>query len=447
MVVTFAAMLYLRRAIPAADWGLFAWAWVVFLILGALRDLGLAYHVMRLSPRPWGNVLRLELYWGAALSLLVFWGAPAIAALQVDPHPALVGVLRSLALYLFFEGLAAVPRFYFDAELQVGRTLGPELLRNLLFAALALPLAFAGHGIWSLVIAHVAAAAAYAAALWLRAWPAIPLLHQPGRTLALLYGGLPLAAVWLLMILTRWLDPLVLGLRFPLDTIGNFTFALEWATLVLAQILVPALGRALYPALVAYAADAEALFRVLGLTTLAVMAIEVPLAFFLALNADWVVLLVGGGQWTLAPSFLAILALSPLFDPFSLFGGELLKARHLDRLWMISCGATVLAFAVGGYLLTGWLGPLGMALVHFAPLGAIPMAWGLRRVAPAAFARLAKDLGFLYLAAAPGFALVWFLTPPESAWRIGGSLLAAGLALGLAAWRFGGEMRLFFRAG
>jgi O-antigen/teichoic acid export membrane protein len=446
MVVTFAAMLVLRRTVPAADWGLFAWAWVVFMILGALRDLGLAYHAMRLSPRPWGNVLRLELYWGGALSLLVLLGAPAIAAWQVDPHPALVGVVRVFALYLFFEGLAAVPRFYFDAEQQVGRTLGPELLRNLLFVAVALPLSFAGHGIWSLAIAHVAAAASYAAALWIRAWPEIPLLHQPGRTLELLRGSLPLAAIWLLLILTRWLDPLVLGLRFPLEIVGNFSFALEWATLALAQILVPALGRALYPALVACADDGEALFRVFGTTTVAVMALEVPLAFFLALNAEWVVLLVGGGQWTLAPSFLALLALAPLVDPFGLFGGELLKARHLDRMWILSGGVTVLAFAAGGYLLTGWLGPLGMALVHFLPLGAIPMAWGLWRVAPAPFVRLARDLAFVYLAALPGFALVHFFADAGSPWRVFWSLAAALLALGLSAWRFGGELRRFFRA-
>ncbi len=445
MLVTLGAMLVLRRTIDAEDWGLFAWAWVVFLVLGALRDLGLAYHVMRLVPRPWGNLLQLEIFWGGALAFFAWLGAPWVAHLLVDPHPAMVGVLRWLTLYLFFEGLATVPRFYFDSELAVGRTVGPEILRNLCFVVLSIGLSLAGYGIWSLIAGHVAAAFLYAVLLWIRAWPSLPLAVEPGRMGALLRGSLPLAAIWFLMILTRYIDPLVLGRRFSLEVIGNFSFAFEWATLASVQILMPALGRALYPALIAYRDDTPALFRAYSLTTILVLAIEVPLALFFALNASWVVNLVGGGQWSQAPVFLTMLALSPLVDPFSRFGGEVLKVRHQDRLWILSSGATAFTFALGGYWLTGEMGPIGMAVIHFVPAGALWMAWGLYRVAPAAWRQLATDLLWVYLLPIPGFALVWLFAGDSPFWRVGLSLLAALLALLLVGWRFGGELLRFFR--
>ena len=42
VLTVFGAQLILRRYIPAEDWGLFDWALVVFLVLGAVRDLGRA---------------------------------------------------------------------------------------------------------------------------------------------------------------------------------------------------------------------------------------------------------------------------------------------------------------------------------------------------------------------------------------------------------------------
>ena len=64
VVVTFGTTLLLKRMIPTVDWGLWNWALPIFLVLGAVRDLGLVYHVVRVKPRPYGNLLLLETVWG-----------------------------------------------------------------------------------------------------------------------------------------------------------------------------------------------------------------------------------------------------------------------------------------------------------------------------------------------------------------------------------------------
>ena len=144
MAVTFGVQLVLKRLVPAADWGLYEWAMPLFLILGAVRDLGLVYHVVRAKPRPYGNLLALELVWGAILVGLTFVGAPLLATAFRGGHPEILAVIRAMTIFLFFEGLATVPRTYFEAELRIGRAVWPEVVRNLFMAVVSVGMAVAG---------------------------------------------------------------------------------------------------------------------------------------------------------------------------------------------------------------------------------------------------------------------------------------------------------------
>ena len=116
-------------------------------------------------------------------------------------------------------------------------------------------------------------------------------------------------------------------------------------------------------------------------------AIEVPVAYFLFLNADLAIYLLGGKQWVEAPTYLRILCFAPLVDPFTRLGGEVLKVHHRDRWWILCIFISFLTFAIGGVLLTGTMGPMGMAWINLLPLGAVPMAWALHQVDPAGVSR------------------------------------------------------------
>ncbi|MEM8961823.1 MAG: oligosaccharide flippase family protein, partial [Acidobacteriota bacterium] len=394
---TLGAQFLLRRYIPAEDWGLFQWAIVLFLVLGAVRDLGLGYHVLRVESRPYGNLLALETIWGGFLFLMASLAAPLGPQLYAGSHEDTVGILRLLALFMFLEGLATVPRIYLEGELQVGRAVMPELWRNLVFVVVACALAYGGAGVWSLAIAHTVATGFYAVVLWWRVWGEIPLVYERGQMWPLLRASSPLAIIWFLAILIRQIDPLILGLRFPFEDVGNYTFAYEWATMAAGQVLLPAITRAFYPALLRFGVRSKEMFRAYSLSTLFILTFEVPAAFFLFVNAELVLRWVGGGQWVDAPTYLRILAFAPLVDPFMRLGGEMMKALHWDRLWIVASLLTVLSYGVGGYLLTGHLGPTGMAWINLLPLGSALVTWAVYRMSPEGFRRLAVDLLFVYL--------------------------------------------------
>ncbi len=444
VAVTFATRLVLRRLVDPADWGVWDWALAVFLILGAVRDLGLVYHVVRVRPRPYGNLLAVEAIWGGALTLVTVVGAPLLARGFAEPHPDVVGVLRWLGLFLLLDGLASVPRVYFESELQVGRAVVPELLRNLVFAATSIVLARSGLGVWSLVVAHVGSTGLYAAHLWLRAWGRIPLAFERGRTPALLRGSLPLALIWFLLILVQYVDRLILGARFGAALLGNYGLAYETAFMTVT-ILQPAVARALYPALSALAHLPRKMFEAYRLGTLLISAVEVPAACLLLVNAELVVRLLGGGEWEAAPTFLRLLALAPLVDPFTRLGGEVLKVRDGDRVWILATTLTLASFAVVGWLATGWLGARGMALTNFLPVGMAVMVWGLQRIDPAAFHELVADLAWIYLPPVLPFGASWLLGGERLWGRLALSGTAALLCLALTWWRFGPAFVAFAR--
>ncbi|MCP3959946.1 MAG: oligosaccharide flippase family protein [bacterium] len=444
VVVTFGTMLLLKRWISDGDWGLWHWALTVFMILGAARDLGLVFHVVRVKPRPYGNLLAVELIWGSAMVGLAYWGAPLLSRGFSEAHPDVIGVLRALTLFLFFEGLSIVPRVYFEGELRIGRAVAPELVRNLVMAATAIALAWQGFGVWSLVWAWVASAAIYALMLWWRAWGDIPLLFQRGETLALIRESSPLAVIWFLIILVRFIDPLILGWRFESSVVGNYGFAYENA-FRMSEIVFPAVGRALYPALVAFREEVRRLFDAYALGTLFIQALELPVAYFLFLNAETALYLLGGAQWEQAPTYLRILCFAPLVDPFTRLGGEILKVQHRDGLWIVCNCITLATFLGGGIYLTGLLGPVGMAWINLLPLGGVPMAWALYRVAPKRFLELVRQLVFVYLVPIPIFVCAWLAAGDHPWWLFAVSLVAVALSLAIFAWRFGRDFVDFFQ--
>jgi PST family polysaccharide transporter len=450
VVLTFGATLALRRFISREDWGLFTLVLVIFMILGAIRDLGLAYHVLRTKTRPFGNLLLVEALWGGLLSVGVFVAAPWWVDLyglvnQVPPHPEMVGVIRGMTVFLFFEGLATVPRNYFDSELATHRTVLAEVVRNLVFVVFSVGLALSGAGVWSLVIGHAAGTVLYAVLLWIRAWRVMPLVFERGKTLALIRVSLPLAFIWFLLILTRYIDPLVIGLWHPLEDIGEYGFSYDWAMIVSVQVLMPAVGRVLYPALVAFSSKTRQLFQAYSIATRFVLTFEVASAGVLFLNAEFVLRLAGGSQWQDAPTYLRVLCFAPLIDPFSRLGGEVLKTRHQDRLWIIATLATVISFGVGGLLLTSRYGPIGMAWANFAQLGGLIMAWALYRLDPVGFKQLCVDLLVLYVASVPAFAAAAAVPASMPILRFAASCSAAAVTLAVAGWRFGPEAVAFFR--
>jgi PST family polysaccharide transporter len=443
MGLMLATNLLLRRLLPPEDWGVWGWVETVFLVLAAVRDVGLPSHLVRLDPPPYGTLAAFQLGWGALLAAAVALGAPSLALLFQDPVPAVVPVLRAMTVYMLFEGLAAVPLTWLERELKIQRTLLPELVRSLAYTGTAVALALAGRGVWSLVLAQIVAAAAYAAVLWGIAARSMPLARSARPLVSLLRESLPLGSVWLLQLGITYLDPWILGARFASARVGEYLFAYFFASLA-TRVMQQPVARALYPAFVALRAEPARKVEAYRLGTLLLAALEVPAACVLFVNPELLIGLLGGPQWVEAPGYLRILAFAPLVDPFGRFGGELLIALHRDRLRVLSLAVTLASVGIAGWMLTSTGDPGGMAWARYLVLGAPVVAWGVWSFDPAGFRRLARHLVEVYLVPLPLFAAAWLLAPEGSWSRLALSLAAALASLAWSWHRFGSGFRAFF---
>lgn len=434
LLVSFASRVILARMLLPADHGLYELALRLVVIASALRDLGLVYQLMRDERRPYGTVLGFTLVSGVLVTLALIVGAPLAGVLD----PALPQVLRVFAVWVLLDGLAGVPRTFFERELRIGRLVGPEIARGLVTAGMAVGLAWAGFGVWSFVVADLAATALFAALVWYRAWGRVPLELDLGLIAGLLRQSAGLFLIWVTFQLVTYVDLFVVEGFADTATVGQYARAYMLAFLV-RQIVFP---RALLPALVEYRWDRQRFRAAFRVGTVFLMSCEVTAGYFLFFNAEQVVEVVLGSQWQPAVALLRILCFVPFLDVFSELGGEVLKVRHEDRLWLTIMVLNLASLVGFGIVFTRRWGAEGMAAANFLLVGHALMAWRMARIFAGGFGRLLADMALIYLVPLPLFVAAALLVP--DGWgRLAASAVAALGALAVLAWRFQGPVRSF----
>ncbi len=444
LLIRAAGDIFLARLIVPDDHGLFELALGVVMVTSIFRDVGLPYQLVRDERRPYGAVFLWVTGAGALLTLALALGAPLFAPL----NPGLPAILRIYALWVFLDGLAVVPKLYFERELAVGRLVMPEILRGLSIAVVAIALSTRGLGVWSLVAGELAGAAIFAALLWWRVRGRLR-LDLGRKDLALLPGLLARSNYLFLIALAAlpvpYVSRFILGAYAKVAMVGQYGKARDWGFRLQALVL-PAVARVLYPALVEYrTGDRRRFLAAYRLGTVTILALETLAAYFLFWNARVVLLqILIGHNWGPAVPLLRILCFVPLTDPFSRLGGEMLKVEGQDRAWFAAVAMNFASLLLFGILFTRAWGAAGLAWAQYLLLGNWLLAWRVYRISPAEFWRLAKDLFFLYLVPLPLFLLAGWLCPADSWWLFAASLAAAAVAALVYAARFAKPLRALF---
>jgi O-antigen/teichoic acid export membrane protein len=434
----------LARLILDEDHGLFDYALAAVMIAGVVRDFGLPYQLVRDRREPYGTVFAWSVAAGGLLTAALIAASPLFGALD----PRLPPVVAGLAAFVLLDGLATVPRVYFERRLEVGRLVLPEIVRGAALAAVAIGLAFAGAGVWSFVAGELVGIALLAAMLWWRVRGRLRLRFDLALLPDLLRRSRLLFLIAACAFTLPYVERYLLGPFVSTAMVAQYGKARLWGLRV-QTIVVPAVQRVLYPTLVEVRDDARRFFAVFRIGTVTILAMEALAAWFLFFNAETVLIdILLGEQWRPALPLFRILCFLPLVDPFSRLGGELLKVRHEDRVWL---AIVVLNFAslVGfGLLLASRYGAIGLVFAEFLLLGNGLMAWRVWRICGGpGFRRLLADLAYVYFVPLAPFAAVALALPEEGLARLAASVGAGLLGAALIALRFYRPFRLFFAGG
>lgn len=435
--INFGAKLALIRLILPEGHGVYELALRIVTIASAVRDLGLPYQLVRDKRRPYGTVLAVTTALGALLTFVLIVAAPLFGRLS----PEVPSVLRVFAVWVLLDGLAGVPRAFFERELTIGNLVAPEIGRGIVIATVAVGLAWLGWGYWSLVIGDLVGAALLAGYSWSRAWGKITLRFEPSLISDLVRRSFLLFLIWLALQLVTYIDIYIVDWFRDTQTVGLYSRA-YWLVFLVATFFYP---RALFPTLVEYQDDQDRFLEFFRLSTVQLLGCQVLGSYFVLVNASRIIFALFGRGWSAAVPMLQVLAFIPFFDQFAMVGGEMLKARHQDRAWLSAMVLNLISLVGVGIFLTKRWGAPGMAAANYLLVGNLVILWHLRKIMGSRFKSFLVDLFFLYSAPFPIFlAVVWFF--PSGSWsRLVGSIVAGILSFGLFALRFSSAFWTFFR--
>lgn len=359
--VQFAVMMALARLLTPADFGLMAMLLVFTTFAALLVEGGLGTALVQKqasTDNDETSVFLVNLVAGCAMALALWALAPGIT--RFYSQPTLAPLLRALAWMLPLGALATVPNSLLIQRLDFRRRAGAELLASVGSGAVALWLAWRGHGVWSLAWQTLVGAGLRAALLWwLSGWRPRGRYDRAAFAGLFRFGGCLLLANALSVGAMR-LQSLLLGRLFDARTLGVYAMAQDTQQAP-AQLASALLNRVGLPMFASVADQPAKLAGALRLSLRLSMFVFAPCMAGLAVVAAPLVRLLYGPQWGEAAPLLSLLALAGLFWPLHVLNlaalGALGRSDLILKLEVAKAAVTIPLVAVA------------------SPFGAQPVAW------------------------------------------------------------------------
>lgn len=321
----FISTIVLARTLSQEQFGLAGFALVVTGFLDILRGLGIGAAVIYLGdePRRRDTAFQLAVVSGMALYAITWGIAPLAASFFGDYR--VTEMTRVVALTFPIAALSTVHRALLDKRLAFGRRLVPELGRGAGKAAVAIVLALAGFGAWSIVWGQVAGVAVESMLLWRSlSWRPSLRVHR-GQAGPLLGYGWRSALVDLFGVLLLNVDYLIVGKIMGASALGLYTVAFRVPELVVKQ-LGAVVGSVTFPVYAALRHDEVAL-RNGYLKSLRYLSLALtPMATGIVLVAEPAVVTLFGQRWIEAAPVMQALAIYAWVRGLTYGSGSLLRA-------------------------------------------------------------------------------------------------------------------------
>jgi teichuronic acid exporter len=306
------------RFLHPQDYGLMAVATAIYGFLQSLSYVGFADAIVqnrRIGEEDLRNVFGLILLVNAGC-MLALCGLAYPAAWFYD-EPRLVGLLQLSSLLFVAIALQAVPRATLEKRLDLRTVSRIDLVSNVAGGGLVLALAWAGAGVWSLLLGMLFTAFLRAAGLC----AAAPYLAHPRFSLGSIaeiirFGGLRTAENVLWSFYAS-IDVFIIGKLLGADILGVYSVSRNIAALPvdkLAAVIKPTA----FPAFARVQHDRLEALRYLQKATRLLAALCFPAFFGIAATAPHIVDVMLGPKWAAATTPLTILAIAMALRPIGL---------------------------------------------------------------------------------------------------------------------------------
>ena len=381
-LVQWAATFLVIRILSPQDYGLFAMTGVVMVFLNMLNGYGLASGLIQqpeIGQREIRQLFGMLILLNVSLGVAQFALAPLAAAYYREDIVA--HLLRVQALLYITTPFIALPYALLSRAMDFRLQARVNIIASLASACTALAGAYAGLGVWTLVLAPMALFVVRAVGMTIAAkslvWPSFD--FRGAGNLAR-YGGV-MAAGQLFWFAQSQADVFIAGRHFSAHELGIYTTAL-FLTQIFVSKFVPPLNEVAFSAYAKIQADVDAVGRAFARSVRITMIAALPFYFGLAATSEPLVLTMLGEKWREAAPVVHLLALAMPFMTLQVLLSPACDARGRPGIGVRNgaIGAIVLsaAFLVGvRYGVTGlalaWLAayPIYLAISMWRSLGVI----------------------------------------------------------------------------
>ena len=442
-IVSWASTLIVIRLLAPQDYGLFAMAQVMLVLLNTMNGYGLASALIReeeVSDERLRQTLGMLMLLNGGLALIQFLAAPLVAAWF--EQPMVTQLLRVQSLLYLCIPFCALSHAILSRRMDFRRPAQVRLVAAIAGASTALTGALSGWGVWTLVAAPLVMLLTEAIGMTRAARaPIIPSFRFAGAGHIAGFGGV-MTMTQLFWFVQSQADVMIAGRVLDPHALGVYTTGLFLAQLLAAKF-VPPINEVAYAAYARQHADgigsdlgAGALLATIRL----VMLIALPAYAGLAVVAPVLVPVLLGEQWSeivpllpILSAAMAMMTLQILFAPATNARGVPMAAL---RITMIGSVVMTSAYFVGSHFglvgfAWGWVG--GMAVLTAATVRLSGAIIGLRL---GALGQAVWPPAAAALAMAGGTALVLHLLPPVP------DLLALAISVTVGVALYAGALHL-----
>lgn len=384
LVLGLIGLLFLTRIVGPSAYGLYNSAFGFFSYVLALGQMGINVYLIRLQSEEAEERFHLAFWWlagsGVALTLAIAGVLLVLGKFWVRTEGFIL-ITLALCATLPFLMISVVPQSYLERQLKYKAVTTVEMLSQLLYYIVAIPLAMRGLKEWALTWGFLASQVVLVGGLW---WASgyRPVRYWDWATLKdmLHYSFGQALSGWIYNL--RNLGPSMILL--PLagkEAVGYFALATRLMTTL--TFVSEAIGRITVPALAKIQHDRAKLSSVVGEgMALRLLSVCSLLVLFLVVS-PWILPRLLGNRWEIG-TLLVVFSLIAIQGLISATSGIMASALHLVRRnrAMIAVNiAYITTFLTVGTLLT-WFLPSAYKLYGYALadlIARVPNFWLIDR--------------------------------------------------------------------
>lgn len=362
-VLSFASVAVLARLLGPSVYGLMGMATLVVTFLTNFRDLGTAAAIIQ-KPHV-SNRLLSSLFWvncslGIGLFVIGFLGAVPAAHFFRDAR--IVNILRVISLSFCMTTVGTVPNALLARRMDFRSIAISDFTSATIGYSVSIPCAFAGLGVWSLVIGNLATiATATGLYFYFSAWrPVLEFDRQEVRSVARF--SLNLAGFGLVNYFSRNADNIIVGRQLGSRDLGYYQMAYNLFLFPL-QSISSVIGQVLNPAFSKIQDDNERFRSAYMRSCMLIGLITFPVVAGLGVVAHSFIETLLGKQWLPVVPLLQVLAPIGLFQSVQATVGHIYIAKARTDL-MFRIGLYVAAISVTAFLIGVRWGTIGVAVSY-----------------------------------------------------------------------------------